>query len=307
MRYVSLHHHSTFSYGDGFGTPEQHVARAVELGYKAMALTEHGNVSSHVQLEKAAVKAGIKPIFGLEAYTAPVDMREQKNTRKWHLTLLASDAVGYRNLMKLCTLSWSEGFYRWPTITGPMLAEYAEGIICLSGCSDSLLACSLLGGKGIEPVDASEARAHNVIESFKELFGDRYYLEVQQFPELERTHAINRWYAAASRIHGVPLAASSDVHYPNPDDNEMQVILHAASRDKGTVAAAEASWEYNIRLTLPTSDRQILERLQETGLTKREAQAAILSTEDIAERCNVELPKADRLRYPGTVAELKWS
>jgi len=305
MRYISLHHHSTFSFGDGYGTPEQHVERAAELGYSAMALTEHGNTSSHVQLEKAGRKFNIKPIFGLEAYTAPANMRETRNQRKWHLTLLAATPEGYHNLNRMVSRSWAEGFYRWPTITGDILADHADGIICLSGCADSYLACTLLGGKGIEPPSRPNVSgAIKVIHKFKDLLGDRYYLEVQQFPELDRTKAINAIYAELSNKCRVPLVATSDVHYPNPDDNEMQKILHAASRNTGTVAAAEAEWEYSIRLTFPQSDQQILERLEATGLHKNEAYCAISSTRDIAARCNLELPKAKPIKYPGTTMDL---
>jgi Zierdtviridae DNA polymerase len=308
MKYVSLHHHSTHSYMDGFGTPAQHVARAVDLDMAALALTEHGNCSSHVALEQSAVDAGIKPIFGLEAYCAPVSMREDKNTRKWHLTILAATDVGYRNLMRLITRSWAEGFYQWPTISGPMLAEHNEGLIVLSGCADSKLACDLLGGKGRDKGDVRDAV--DTAERFRELFGDRYYLEVQQFPELERACAINGAYASIGQSLGIPLVATSDVHYPLPDDNEMQKILHAAGRGTGTVAAAEASWEYSIRLTLPESDAQILTRLARTGLTSRQAEAAVATSAEIAERCNVTLPKVDRLRFPTptgtTSAQLVW-
>lgn len=296
MKYVSLHHHSTFSYADGYGLPEAHVKRAADLEMSAMALTEHGNASSHVQLEKAAKQHGIKPIFGLEAYTGPVDMRETGNQRKWHLTLLAMNDEGYRNLMRLITLSWSEGFYRWPTITGPMFQQHHEGLIVLSGCADSKLACDLLGGKGRET--GSEREAHQTIQSYKDLLGDRFYLEVQQFPELERTRALNEWYEDAARHHRVPLAATADVHYPDPDDNKVQVILHAASRGSGTVAAAEAEWEYNIRLTHPVGDREIYKRLRGTGLSRVGTEQAILSTSEIAERCTVELPKVDLLKFP---------
>lgn len=281
---------------DGYGTPEQHVERVVELGGHALALSEHGNVSSHAPLEKAANKAGIKPIFGLEAYTAPVTMREDKNTRKWHLTLLAENEVGYRNLMRLVTRSWAEGFYMWPTITGPMLAEHSEGLIVLSGCADSKLACDLLGGKGREKGDERDAR--RTIEQFRDIFGDRYYLETQMFPELERSRTLNAWYAEQSKRYKIPLVGTADCHYPMPDDNEMQVILHTAGRGGGTVETTEASWEYNIRLTHPLSDRHVMERLEGTGLTRIQAQQAARSTVEIAERCNVTLPKLDRLRFP---------
>lgn len=201
MKYVSLHHHSTMSFLDGFGTPAEHVARAAELEMGALALTEHGNTASHVQLEKASKKHGIKPIYGLEAYTAPSNMREVKNQRKWHLTVLAADQEGYRNLNRLVTRSWDEGFYRWPTVSGEMLKDHHAGLIVTSGCADSKVACDLLGGKGREKGD--EGDALKTIKRFRDMFGDRYYLEVQQFPELERTRQINSWYAEQSKRLGI--------------------------------------------------------------------------------------------------------
>jgi DNA polymerase-3 subunit alpha len=296
MRFVSLHHHTTFSYGDGYGTPAHHIMRSAELGMTAQAVTEHGNVSSYVQHEKAGLKFGVKPLFGLEAYVAPSNMRERKNQRKTHLTLLAMNHVGYVNLMRLVTLSWSDNFYRWPTIHWENLKQYNEGIIVISGCADSELNCSLLGGKYISK--PSQDRARKVIDKYQRVFGDRYYMEVQQFPELERTRLINPWAAEEAERRGIQIVATADVHYPKPDDNRMQVILHAARRGNGTVEDAEASWEYDIRLTHPLSDRFIWERLRGTGLSGRQASAAIMATAEIAERCDVTLPKASRLRYP---------
>lgn len=281
---------------DGYSTPYTHVNRVAELGMEALALTEHGNVSSHVQLEKHAIKAGVKPIFGCELYTAPSDMRETKNQRKWHLTAVASTQEGYRNLLRLVSRSWEEGFYRWPTVLGEMLVDHHEGIIFTSGCADSKIACDLLGGKGRERGDIADARRS--IERFRDLLGDRFYLEVQAFPELERTKAINTAYEELSKEFAVPLVATADVHYPYPEDNEMQKILHAAGRNTGTVAAAEASWEYDILLTYPISDLAIYKRLRGTGLSKYAAEQAILNSAEIAGRCNVTLDKAERLHFP---------
>ena len=248
MQYVSLHSHSTYSYMDGFGLPAEHVERVAELGMTALALTEHGNVSSHVKLEIAAHKHNIKPIFGLEAYCAPGNMREMKNQRKWHMTMLAMDQDGYQNLMRMATRSWSAtDFYRWPTVTGENFRDNQRGLIATSGCADSHLACQLLGGKGIEEGDYD--LAVKVMLGYKRMLGDRYYLEVQRFPGLERTRTLNRQYAAWSEEFGIPLVATADVHYPKPGQNEIQKILHAAGRNTGTVAAAEAEWEYDILLT----------------------------------------------------------
>jgi DNA polymerase-3 subunit alpha len=303
MRYVSLHSHSTFSYMDGYGLPEEHVARVAELGMSALALTEHGNVSSHVKLEQAAKQHNIKPIFGLEAYTAPSNMREEQITRKWHQTILAMDVEGYRNLMRMVTTSWANDFYRWPTVLHYNMKENNAGLIFTSGCADGHLATVLLGGKWIEHGDYDAAV--KVLKTYKRMLGDRYYLEVQRFPRLARTRELNKQYAEWSKEFGVPLVATSDVHYPRPEQNEMQKILHAAGRNTGTVAAAEASWEYDILLTYPLSDQEIQDDLVATGLSKRDAQAAILNTEEIASRCNVELPKMQRIRYPGTRRDLQ--
>lgn len=281
---------------DGFGPVKDHVARTADLGMEAQALTEHGNVSSHVQLEKESAKHGIKPIFGLEAYCAPSNMRETKNRRKWHLTLLAETAEGYRNLMRIVTKSWADGFYQWPTVHGEWLREHNEGIIALSGCADSHLSCTLLGGKGREKGDEREALA--VMRNYKRIFGDRYYIETQMFPELERTRTLNPWFERAARKLDIPLVATADCHYPLPNDNKMQAILHTAGRGLGSVDTAESQWEYDIRLTVPDSDETVLKRLRATGLSARGAAQAFSATGEIARRCNVELPKVEMLKFP---------
>lgn len=271
--------------------------RLVELGSQAACLSEHGNVSSWVQLEKAARAAGLKPMFGLEAYAAP-----PKTMAKFHQTIIAEDLTGLRNLNALVGRSYAEGFYRWPTIHGDMLRDHSEGLIVTSGCADSHLNCVLAGGKSLgdrrHRVSTFDmANAEKVVRKYKSLLGDGYYLEVQRFPGLDRTRLVNPALAELSRRTGVPLVATADVHYPYGSQNEMQKILHAAHRG-GTVESAEAGWEYDILLTYPTSDFEVYQQLQATGLTKSEAWGAILATEEIAQRCNVTLPKNEPLRFP---------
>lgn len=315
--------HSTFSYGDGFGTPAQHVQRAVELGYTAIALTEHGNNSSHAQLEKAAIKAGIKPIFGLEAYCgstlteeddrrlyeAPdgsVKLRPARSAWKHHLTLLAANAEGYRNLNRIITRSWKDYYYH-PTVAGSVLASFRHGIVVLSGCSGSNLACALLGGKGTpEHIDEPDFDAANeVIGRFVTAFNQNYFLEVQPFYELPRTVAMNRSYEILSREWDIPIVVTHDVHYPRMEDAEMQAILHTVHRGKASVDDTMREWNYEVPLTLPDSDRELWRRLCKSGLSKRAAEEAILMSAEIAEMCNVTLPKAERLRYPITDADLE--
>ena len=297
MQYVSLHHHSTYSYGDGYGSPEKHIARAAELGMSALALTEHGNVSSHVRLEKAALKAGVKPIFGVELYTGAVD-EELRSKFKWHLTVLAENLEGYRNLLKLVSRGWAEGMYYEPTVSGEMLAEHSEGLIVLSGCSGSKIVCDLLGGKGVEEHSADFRAALETAQRFKALLGDRYYLEAQAFPELDRTKSTNEALCAISAKLGIPLVATGDVHYPRPDDSDMQVILHAAHRGVKSFEDQARSWGYDVKLAPPLSDKAVVDRLVATGMSRAQAESAVATSAVIGQRCNVTLPKAERLRYP---------
>jgi DNA polymerase-3 subunit alpha len=298
--WASLHTHSTFSYLDGYAMPDAHVARAAELGMNSLALTEHGNVSSHARLEQACDKAGIKPIYGLEAYTAPGDFIADKIKPRWHLGLLAMDQVGYSNLMEMVTQSWGEDFYYEATISGRSLADHSDGIAVLSGCTGSKLACDLVGGKGREDHAPDLRAAEETAGQFRDLFGDRYFLEVQAFPDLDKTRAINPCYEFLARRLGIPLIATRDVHYPYPDNNAMQVLLHATGRGGVTTDRQEQTWEYDVRLTYPETRDELFMSLYKTGLSPDAAQEAIDNTLELAERCNVRLPKAPPLKFPAT-------
>jgi DNA polymerase-3 subunit alpha len=302
MKFVSTHHHNTFSYGDGHGTPSQHAEVTAEYGGRALAITDHGNVSGHVQHEIACNKVGIQPLFGLEAYTAP----DKSSQRKFHLTILAMNQEGLANLYRLVTASW-ENYYRWPTVDGPMLAKYQAGLIVLSGCSDSLLSCSLLGGKSIPETEASWDRAYRQAAKFRDLLGDRYYLECQIFPELPRALLINSAWERLGAALDISLVATADVHTLRPGQHEIRALLHAQSRGNTTIAQQMEGWEYEVPDYVPLSDASVYERLTRAGLSAPAAQRALRATGEIADRCaGVVLPKANRFRYPATKEELKW-
>jgi DNA polymerase-3 subunit alpha len=247
-------------------------------------------------------------VFGLEAYTGPTNIEGSTARSQWkhHLTILAADDEGYRNLNRIVTQSYID-FHYHPTVGGRSLAEHAEGLVVLSGCSGSQLACALLGGKGtpehIDDPDFEAARA--VIERFVAVFGDNYYLEVQPFYELPRSCAMNTAYAELSHQTGVPLVVTHDVHYPAMADAEMQAVLHAVHRGKASVDDAMREWNYAVPLTLPETDAELVERLVKTGLTGRRAWSAVVTSGAIADRCNVTLPRADRLRYPATEEDME--
>ena len=297
MRFVSLHHHSTFSYMDGYQLPSAHVRRATELNMPAMAMTEHGNLDSHVKFEEAASKTGVKPIFGCEIYMpCPWD---EAGRRKMHLTVIAENIVGYKNLLHLVTHSWHEGFYYEPTVTFDALVEHKEGLIIMSGCSGSLLFCSLVGGKGLDESEASFARGLRIARRFKKHFGGSYYIEVQGFPELERTRLANPLLARVARTVGARLVASMDCHYTALAEAEVQKILHnLRPGEKRTLEEQARDWGYDVGLCPPLNDATILRKLKATGLSHVQAVQAIQSTADIGEAANVVLPRLDMPEFP---------
>jgi DNA polymerase-3 subunit alpha len=278
--------------------PEEHLEACAEMGIEARAFTEHGNVSSHANAERAAAKVGVKDIKGCELYCETPDERGQL---KHHLTVLAMNDTGLHNLYQIVTKSWDNFRYK-PTTTGEMLAEHNEGLVVLSGCLGGRLATAVMGGKGEgDKKSADLAAGIRVASQFREVFGDRYYLEVQAHPLLEKQKAYNR---ALGRIGGrlsIPLVATGDVHYPTEADQDMYPVLHAIDRggSRNTVEAQAQSWEYGLVLAHQTGDA-VYSGLLETGLRSSTAERAVGTSLEIADRCNVTLPKLKDLVFPGT-------
>lgn len=301
MKFVSFHTHTTYSYADGYGPVENHVDRIVELGMSALGLSEHGNLNSHAALERLCRERGVKPIFGCEIYLGPVG--EKGTQAKTHLTIFAMNQVGYHNLNRIITQSYIDSYY-FPTVSPSTLKKYNEGILVLSGCSDSLISSTLLGGKFLGPKREPIAENLHVndtdrkLQWFLDVFGtERFFLEVQRFPKLERTCLLNAEFAKLGKKHGISLVATADVHYPRPEDNKMQALLHNARWQSSPDFLEETAWEYQANLSYPTSDKEIIDDLVHTGLTYHEAEQAVFITSTLAERCTVELPKAKPLRF----------
>lgn len=298
MRFTSLHHHTTFSYLDGYQLPEAHIRRATEINMaNGIAFTEHGNISSHVKAEIAGEKQGLKVMFGCEIYTGKTGRNATQ--RKYHLTVLAKDQEGYRNLLKLVSEAYSSGFHYEPTVSWEMLNAHKQGLVVLSGCQGSLLFCSAVGGKLISEDEASPQRAMEVARRFKRAFGDNYFVEVQAFPELEKTRRANPILARIAERLGIGLVATMDCHYTAPTESEIQQVLHnVRPGEKRTLEDQVRDWGYDVPLCPPTTDKAVYTRLRATGLTKRQAVDAIINTELIAQDIDVTLPKLPMLRFP---------
>ena len=172
--YVHLHNHTQFSLLDGLTRVGPLMDFAKETGMDAVAMTDHGTMSGTIEFYKEAVSKGIKPIIGIETYVAMrkhTDKDPQKDKNRFHLILLAMNNKGYQNLMQLSTTANLDGFYYYPRVDHDLLEKYNEGIIALSACMGGEVGSALKEGQ--------YAQAKATAEWYKSVFGDRYYLEVQ--------------------------------------------------------------------------------------------------------------------------------
>ena len=218
--FVHLHNHSDYSLLDGAQTVQTLVNTIDDLKMDAVALTEHGNMFSAVNFYNNANKTGIKPIVGSEVYVA-VDSRFNKKPRAeggWgnnHLILLAQNYTGYKNLMKLISLGYLEGFYYRPRIDKDILREFSDGLICLSGCLKGEVPEKLVNGDW-------EGAKQSALE-FAEIFPDRYFLEVQNHGIEHEKVNVEQMQKLAKELD-LPLVATNDAHYAKHDHWEAHDI-----------------------------------------------------------------------------------
>ncbi|TWT36871.1 DNA polymerase III subunit alpha [Posidoniimonas corsicana] len=224
--FVHLHCHSHYSLLDGASPIKKLVGRAKELGMNGLALTDHGNLYGALEFYRACKDEDINPIVGYEAYIAPGSRRDKGGASSskdaaYHLTLLAQNRTGFKNLVKLASKAYLEGFYHKPRIDKEILKEYSEGIICLSGCVSGELSRTLLSGSTAgEALKQGEKIAH----WFQSTFGDRYFLEIQN-NGVEIQRAAMELTVELAQQMGMPLVATSDAHYVNQEDAEAQDVL----------------------------------------------------------------------------------
>ncbi len=229
--FAHLHCHSHYSLLDGAGKISGLLKRTKELGMNSLALTDHGNLHGALEFYKAATDVGINPIVGIEAYIAPSSRFYKENASgskdaSYHITILAKDRTGFQNLLKLSSRAFLEGFYFRPRIDKELLAAHSEGLVCLSGCVSSELNRGLLmgGAAGMEKAREAAAWYHKV-------FGDRYFIEIQYNGVEQQRIAMEGAIDLASRM-GLPLVATSDVHYVLREDAEAQDILLCVNTGK---------------------------------------------------------------------------
>jgi DNA polymerase-3 subunit alpha len=230
--FVHLHCHSHYSLLDGASPINRLVSRAKSHGMNALALTDHGNLHGALEFYRKAKDAGINPILGYEAYVAPGSRfeRDASSSKEaaYHLTLLAQNKTGFRNLVKLASMAALEGFYFKPRIDKEILEAHSEGIICLSGCVSSEFSRAVLKGKD---VSANMADAATVAQWFERVFKDRFFVEVMNNGLEIQRQQMQGAMDVANRM-GLPIVATSDAHYIDQEDADVQDVLLCISTGK---------------------------------------------------------------------------
>jgi len=289
--FVHLHLHTQYSLLDGACQVDKLMAKAKEYRMPALAMTDHGNLFGAVDFYTLASKEGIKPIVGCEVYVAPASRFERSPQDGQyeganHLTLLVRDLTGYKNLIKLVTAGYLEGFYYKPRIDRELFAQHAQGLLALSGCLNSEFCHALL--------NKDAAKAEQIAGWYMDVLGrENFYLEIQDHGLEDQRTAGQGTLAVAKRL-GLPVVATNDVHYLNAGDHKAHEVLLCIQTGK-TMKDADR-WRFSAQqfyFKSPVEMQALFGELPE----------ALKNTIAVAERCNLELKFGQILLPKYTVPE----
>ncbi|MGB2868012.1 MAG: DNA polymerase III subunit alpha [Bacteroidota bacterium] len=283
--FVHLHNHTHYSLLDGASTISGLVHAAVENKMPAVALSDHGVLFGAIEFYKKAQKAGVKPIIGCEAYIVTKGSRFDKSLQSekgssgqgrgiyHHILLLVKNEIGYRNLIKLCTIAHTEGYYYKPRIDAELLAQYKEGLVATSACPGGVVGAHLVNN------NYEEARAYAAV--YKDIFGDDFYLEIQNHGmEVEKSILTN--VPRIAKELGLKIVGTNDCHYLKPEHAiPHNIMLHIP--DASSMNASDYS-----QLRYGT-DQLYFKSSDEMVTVFRDFPEAVKSTLEIAEKCNLEL------------------
>ena len=280
--FVHLHNHTHYSLLDGLTKIPELVEFVKGEGMEAVAVTDHGTMSGLVELYKECNAAGIKPLLGLEAYVAArkrTDKDPAHDKQRFHITLIAMNNQGYENLCRIMSNAEIEGKYYKPRTDHEDLEKYSEGVICLSGCMGSEISEAIRAG--------DDARAYELIEWYRNVYKDRFYLEMQDHGHpLSTTHSaeqkkVNDWHMTHAKELGLPLVVTCDAHYLKKEDQDAHEVLLCVGTGSNLSDEKRMSLrDYDLHV-IPAEE--IISHWQDT------CPEAVLNTKRIAERCNVDL------------------
>ncbi|HET7673005.1 MAG TPA: DNA polymerase III subunit alpha [Candidatus Saccharimonadales bacterium] len=286
--FVHLHNHTQYSLLDGLTKVPKLIDRVKEMGMEAIAMTDHGTLSGAVEFYTKAREKGVKPVIGIEAYIAPrkyTDKDPAKDKQYFHLTILAMNNKGYQNLMRLSTISNLEGFYYKPRIDRELLQKYNEGLIVLSGCINGEFGDAIRQ----EQIEQAEETA----KWYKSVFGDRYYIEIQDHGHPHHTSAWDEQikvteasFKIAKKLD-IPTAITGDAHYLQKDDQEAHEILLCVQT--GAFLSDED------RMSLEEFELYVADPKDIIKRWGKDYPDSVKNTRKIADRCNVELKLGEYL------------
>lgn len=280
--YVHLHNHTQYSLLDGLTKIPQLIDFVKEDGMQAVAMTDHGTLSGAIDFYKTAKNAGVKPLIGIETYVAArkhTDKDPQKDKARHHLIIIAMNNAGYQNLLRLSTIANLDGYYYYPRIDHELLEKYNEGLIVTSACMGGEVGQALKNGQ--------TKQAEKIAAWYKSVFGDRYYLEIQDhghpknpMPNQEQ-QTINEAVLALGKKLDIPVVVTCDAHYLRHEDQDA----HEALLCVGTGAFLADEKRMSLK-EFPLHVEPAGEIIKRWGTDHPEV---ILNTKAIAERCEVEL------------------
>jgi len=280
--FVHLHNHTQYSLLDGLTKIPALIDQVKQLGMEALAITDHGTLSGAIEFYTGAKNKGLKPIIGMEAYVAPrghTDKEPGKDKQYYHLIILAMNNAGYQNLMRLSTIANLDGFYYKPRIDRELIEKYNEGLIVLSGCMSGEFSDALRQGQ--------YKQAKETAEWYKSVFGDRYYIEIQDHGHVDHPSAwqeqvdiTNNSFKIAAEL-GIETVVTGDAHYLKKEDQEAHEILLCVQT--GSFLSDEK------RMSLKEFELYVAEPEDVIGRWGKEHPEAIKNTKVIADRCEVSL------------------
>ena len=281
MSFAHLHVHTEFSMLDGLSRLEPLVHRARELGMDSLAITDHGGMYGAIDFYRLAKSEGIRPIIGCEMYVAPRSRHERNPNERtpYHMTVLAKNAAGYRNLVKLVTSSHLEGFYYKPRVDREILERHHEGLIVMSGCPSGEIPTLIQQGR----MDDARAAA----SWYREVFGD-YYLEIMRHGDVPELPAINKGLLELHDDLGIPIVATNDSHYIRREDARLQDILICIHTNTNVEDAKRLRME---------EDSYHLASPQEMADLYPDLPQAVYNTQMVAETCDFDFDFS-QLRLP---------
>lgn len=280
MQFTHLHTHSHYSLLDGLIKIDDLIKKTQDHNMDSVALTDHGVMYGAVEFYEKAIKAGIKPIVGVEAYLVDKSRHDKVKHARYHLVLLAKNRTGYNNLLKLTTLAHLEGYYYKPRIDWEILSRYSEGVIALSACVQGEVPRTFL--------NQGEEKATEIAKKYLNLFGTDFYLEIQRHPRVEGQEEANQGLIKIGKKLGIPIVATNDAHYLDVSDEEAQDVLlclQTKKKQKDTDRMNMIGMDNSFKST---------EKMLESFHDIREA---VSNTQDVVKKCNLEI-ELGKVRLP---------